>query len=196
MFLLLNLNRQHPGRLTVLKTCDIALSWFARIIWFIVARAELKACGTSKIDLFAKIDYSFNKKPHFKIYYRVLNEFISDLHLVQTFLFLLIFLNINFNFNFAHKCLFKVYTRSNALAVGPVQIWQQGYHSNVLGLLLLTLCILCLLLMFIINVTKCIFCGTPKKRYIFGSCCKAIIFNFKSIPMGCSSQKFLRWHHF
>ena len=33
--------------------------------------------------------------------------------------------------NCAHKCLFKVYTRSIALGVGPVQTWQQGYHNNV-----------------------------------------------------------------
>ena len=35
------------------------------------------------------------------------------------------------NVNPAHKCLFKAYTWSYALAVWPGQIWKQGYHNNV-----------------------------------------------------------------
>ena len=79
------------------------------------------------------------------------------------------------NVNSAHKCLFKVYTRSMALGVGPFQISQQGYHSNVchvvlrfrltlcrslqyfLVLLLLTLNILCLLWMSLNSTLRYIF---------------------------------------
>ena len=39
--------------------------------------------------------------------------------------------------NSAWKCFFKIYTRSIALGVGPVQIWQQGYHSNACHFILM-----------------------------------------------------------
>ena len=119
----------------------------------------------------------------------------------------------------ARKCLFNVYTRSIALGVVPVQIWQQGYHSNVchvilrfwlvlgrslhyfLIFLLLTLNIICLLWMslnatlwyiFIEHQISVIFLGVIAKHW----------FSTVSMtsPMGCSSQiivyKLLWWRHF
>ena len=62
VFLLLTLNRSNPGwvvRITVPKNCDIALLLFVTNVWFIVVRGELRTCDTSKMDLFAKIVYSF-----------------------------------------------------------------------------------------------------------------------------------------
>ena len=39
--------------------------------------------------------------------------------------------------NSAQKSLFKAYTRSIALDVGPDQIWQQGYYNNVSRVILI-----------------------------------------------------------
>ena len=97
------------------------------------------------------------------------------------------------NVNFAHNCLFKVYTSSIALCMGPVQI-SYGYNNNFchvvlrlwltlgrflhyfLVLSLLTLNILNLLWMSL-NATLWFLCGTPNRRYIYGSCCKALVYN-------------------
>ena len=61
VFLSLTLNRQNPFlvvRATAPKNCGIVLLFLVKIIWFIVARGELRTCDTSKMDLFAKIVYS------------------------------------------------------------------------------------------------------------------------------------------
>ena len=97
------------------------------------------------------------------------------------------------NVNSAHKCLFKVYTRSITLGVGPVQIWEQGYQNNVfnvvlrvwltltrslhyfLVLLLLTFNILCLLRMSLNATLWHIFVEQQDRRYIYGNCCKALV---------------------
>ena len=115
--------------------------------------------------------------------YFIRSAFIIDL------LFLITFLKINVNSS--NKCLFKLYTRSITLGVGPVQIWQQGYHNKVCHVVLrfyLTLgkslyYFLVLIVdfeysLFVVNVNKCYLmvclCRTPNRRYVFGSCCKTL----------------------
>ena len=117
--------------------------------------------------------------------------FFSDLHLVETFLFFLTLLKINWMWTLTRQ-LFKVCTRSIALGVGPVQIWQHGYHSNVyhvvlrfwlplgrslyyfLVFLLLTLNIFCLLLI------------SLDATFWNVSCYDDIIFNFFIFPCSYS----------
>ena len=113
-----------------------------------------------KNSLQFKVVNNFNMKLYFKIYYGVLNLprvfFFRFTFSIDLFISPNIFKNVCSS---SHKCLFKVYTRSIALGVGAVQIWQHVYHSNVchvvlkfwltLGrslyyFLLLTLNILCL----------------------------------------------------
>ena len=84
----------------------------------------------------------------------------------------------------AHKCLFKVYTRSIALGVGPVQFWQQGYHNNVCHVVLRfwltlgrSLHYFLFLLLLNLNILCSILCGTPNRCYIYGSCCKTLVCN-------------------
>ena len=96
------------------------------------------------MDLFAKIVCSLKsitmstRSSILKIYYWVLK-------LLQVFFQIYIYyrpfispniLKDQLNVNSAHKCLFKVYTRSIALSVGLVQIWYQGYHNNICHVLL------------------------------------------------------------
>ena len=91
------------------------------------------------------------------------------------------------------KCLFNVYTGSIALGVGPIQIWQQGYHNNVcfvilkfwltlgwslhysLELLLLTLNVRCLLWMSLNATLWHIFVERQTRRYIYGNCWKKLV---------------------
>ena len=107
------------------------------------------------------------------------------------------------NVNSAHKCLFKVYTRSIALGVRPVQIWQQGYHNNVchghFEVMVNFGQVFELFLgvsfadfeysLFIWNVIKCYLmaylCGTPNGCYIYWSCCKTLLCNCASIVGQC-----------
>ena len=55
---------------------------------------------------------------------------LKNIDIFQIFLFLLTFSKL-IEPQPAHKCLFRVYPRSIALGVGPVQIWQQEYQNNV-----------------------------------------------------------------
>ena len=123
-----------------------------------------------KMDFFAKIVYSLKsltiltRSFYLKSDPESASDIFSDLHLVQTFIILPTVLKISWTWTLSCQ-LFMVYTRSLALDVGHVQIWQKGYHSNVcyvvlrfglilgrsllylLVLLLLTLNIRCLLWM-------------------------------------------------
>ena len=125
-------------------------------------------------------------------YVNVLDCF--ELHLLLRVISPSIFKNW-LNINYAHKCLFRVYTRSNALGVRPGQIWQQGYHNNAchvafsfsltwgrslyyfLVLLLLTLNILCLLWMSLNATLNVYLWGIPSRRYIYGSGSKTLVSN-------------------
>ena len=174
VFLLLNLNRENPSwivKVTLPKTHHVALLLFVKNVWFTVVRGELRTCDTRKMDLFAKIVHSL-KSLIILTRSSILGSITRCwIYLGYFFRFtfsidLLISPNIfknQLSVNSAHKCLFKVYTRTIALGVEPVQIWKRCYHIKVcnivlrfsvilsrslhylLVLLLLTLSILCLL---------------------------------------------------
>ena len=75
------------------------------------------------------------------------------------------------------------------IGVGPVQIWQQGYHNNVFHVVRGFGQVFALFLggfivdfeysLFIVNVIKGYFmtclCRKPSRRYIHGSCCKTLV---------------------
>ena len=81
-----------------------------------------------------------------------------------------------------------VYTRSIALGVQPVQIWQQGYHNNVsrfgqvftlfLGIFVADYC---WILFVYFECHKCYlvayFCRTPTRCHMYGNCSKTLVCN-------------------
>ena len=98
--LLLTLSTFHISHF-VPKICDIALSFFVINIWFIALRGEFRSCSTYKMELFARIVYSFKsltiltRNPHFKIFYGVLNlsQVFFQIYISHLVILLVYFIN-------------------------------------------------------------------------------------------------------
>ena len=122
-----------------------------------------------------KVINNFDKKFHFKICYGVLNlpwVFFSDLHLLLTFFLLLTFLIIN-ETSTMHRsvCLTTGIQQQFLLCRLDVLLNFRQTFTLFLG----TFIVDSEYYLFILNVIKCYpmtyLCGTPKRRYIYGSCC-------------------------
>ena len=122
-----------------------------------------------------KVINNLDKKFHFNICYGVLNlpwVFFSDLHLLLTFFLLLTFLIIN-ETSTMHRsvCLTTGIQQQFLLCRLDVLLNFRQTFALFLG----TFIVDPEYYLFILNVIKCYpmtyLCGTPKRRYIYGSCC-------------------------
>ena len=119
---------------------------------------------------------------HFKIYYGVLNlplVFFSDLHFLLTFFLLLTFLSINGTSTLrTNVCLTTGIPQQFLSCCLDVLVNFGQIFALFLGAFIVDL----EYYLFIVNVINCYLmtylCGTPKRRYIYGSCCcKTLVSN-------------------